>query len=280
MEKNKTETTSCVKSSICGNLHKNKETLRALRQSYRVLGDFSGKYQADFKRFLFSLNILFPKFFPAGKKILDIGSGIGIMALALKNLGADVVGVDKFIFPDEPENFYTVANFEKLKRIWDENGIKVIKADINEENLPFPDGYFDIAVCDATIEHLDWSPKELFKDVRRVLKDNGLFLVTAPNQANLLRRLRFLFGLSPYWDIAEFFESGTDFRGHRREFTLGEVVKMLEWSSFKVVETKTKNVFFNSAKIFSKKFPSQLCVILSWPLPSMREMIYVLTRKT
>lgn len=259
-------------------MEKNK-TKEALGKSYRLLGDFSGKYRADFRRFLFSLDLLFSKTSIEGRKILDIGSGVGIMALALKNSGADVVGVDKFVFPDESENFYSISNFEKLKRIWDENGIKVIKADINEEKLPFPDGYFDIVVCDATIEHLDWSPKDLFKDVRRVLKDGGLFLLTTPNQANLLRRLRFLLGLSPAWDIAEFFRSGRDFRGHRREFTLSEVVKMLGWSSFEVVEAKTKNVFFNPAKIFSRKFFSQLCGILSWPLPSSREMIYVLAKK-
>lgn len=258
-------------------INKNKE---ALKKSYRALKPYSEKYKFDFERFLFSLDLLFPKTSIGGKKILDIGSGIGIMAIALKNLGAQVTGADKFIFPDEEENFYTVANFKKLKRIWDESGFNVVQTDISVGKLPFGDNSFDIIICDATVEHLDWSPKDLFREVHRVLNSEGLFLVTTPNLANLLRRLRFLFGRSPNWDIESFFNSARNFRGHRREFTLNELVKMLEWSSFKIITQKTKNIFINPKRIFNpRKIFAQLCGIISYFFPSMREMIYVLAQK-
>lgn len=252
----------------------------SLRESYSTLTPFSQKYRGDFKRFLFSLNLLFPLGIK-GKKILDIGSGIGIMAIALKNLGAEVTGVDKFIFPDERENFYSIFDFEKMKSIWEENSFKVVKSDIAYEKLPFSDGDFDIVICDATIEHFDNSPKDLFKEVHRVLKNKGLFLVTTPNLASLLKRLRFfIFGRSPNWDLKDFFESGPNFKGHRREFTLLEMVKMLKWSSFGVLDKKTKNIFFNPKKFFlSRKIAEQFCCLLSQPFPAMREMIYILAKK-
>ncbi len=216
-----------------------------LEKSYQILQPFSEKYKIDFKRFLFSLNLLVPEQDIRGKKILDIGGGIGIMAIALKNLGAQVTITDKFIFPDESKNCYTISNFDKLKHIWDENRIEVVRADVAKDKLPFNDNYFDIVTCDATIEHLDMSPKILFEEVRRILKGNGLFLVTTPNLADLLRRLRFfLLGRSPHWDLKDFFDSGSNFRGHRREFTLDEVSKMLEWSFFRVLQKNNKNVFF------------------------------------
>ncbi len=260
-------------------MEKNK-TKESLKKSYQILCPFSERYKVDFKRFLFSLNLLVLEQNIQGKKILDVGSGIGIMAIALKNLGAQVTGVDKFIFPDEADNCYAISDFNKLKHIWDENNFKVIKTDVAEEKLPFNDDYFDFIICDATIEHLNSSPKDLFAEVYRILKRNGLFLVTTPNLANLLKRLRFLFGRSPDWDIGDFFHRGPDFRGHRREFTLNELVKMLEWSSFEIVKKKTRNIFSDPKRLFMpRKITSQLCSIMSFPFPSMREMIYVLAKK-
>ena len=252
----------------------------SLEKSYSLLRPFSEKYKIDFKRFIFSLQLLTSERPIKDKKILDIGSGIGIMAIALKNLGAQVTGVDKFIFPDETENCYTIADFDKLKHIWDENGIKVIKTDVAKEKLPFNDNYFDFIICDATIEHLNFSPRDLFAEVYRILKKDGLFLVTTPNLTNLLKRLRFLLGRSPAWDLGDFFHSGSEFRGHRREFTLNELVKMLEWSSFEIIKKKTRNIFSDPRRLFMfGKITSQLCSVISFPFPSIREMIYVLSKK-
>jgi len=260
------------------NMHKNKN---ALEKSYQVFYPFSSQYKVDFKRFLFSLNLLSRHSLIEGKKILDIGSGIGIMASALQNLGADSTGIDKFIFPDEKQNYYSIQEFDKLKSIWQKENIKIIKSDAVNEKLPFPDKIFDLVICDATIEHLPESPKELFQEVHRVLKDGGAFLVTTPNLASLLKRLRFfLLGRSQHWDLKDFFESGRGFRGHRREFTPDELTKMLKWSSFNIIERKTKNIFFDPKKILKpNKITEQICCLLSRPFSNMREMIYILAKK-
>lgn len=260
------------------NMYKNKN---ALEKSYQVLYPFSSQYKVDFKRFLFSLNLLSEHSFIKGKKILDIGSGIGIMVSALQNLGADIAGVDKFIFPDEKQNYYSIQEFDKLDTLWQKENIKIIKSDIVSDRLPFSDKMFDLVICDATIEHLPESPKKLFQEVHRVLKDSGAFLVTTPNLASLLKRLRFfLLGRSPQWDLKDFFESGSDFKGHRREFTVEEIIKILEWSSFGIIERKTKNIFFDQKKILKpNKITEQICCLLSCPFSNMREMIYILTKK-
>ncbi|MEK9183280.1 MAG: class I SAM-dependent methyltransferase [Patescibacteria group bacterium] len=253
----------------------------ALEKIYRLFGHLSFQYKIDFKRFLISLNLLSSLGAIKGKKILDVGSGIGILVGALGILEADAVGVDKFIFQDEKQNFYTISDFKKLESIWQEGKIKIIKSDIVNEPLPFPDETFDVVVSDATIEHLPDSPKDLFLEVRRVLKKDGFFLVTTPNLANLLRCLRFfLLGRSPNWDVKDFFESGSNFKGHRREFTLDEVVKILEWSFFAVLQKNTRNVFFSLGRFFQRKnFFAQLCSTLSIPFSRRREMIYVLAKK-
>lgn len=257
------------------------EAEEVLEKTYQLFGPFSTQYKIDFKRFLVSLKILSLLGDIKGKKVLDVGSGIGILVGTLGSLGAEAVGVDKFIFQDEKQNFYTIPDFEKLESIWREGKIKIIKSDIVNESLPFPDEIFDVVLSDATIEHLPDSPKNLFLEIHRVLKKEGFFLVTTPNLANLLRRLRFfLLGRSPNWDIKDYFESGSNFKGHRREFTLGEVVKMLEWSSFVILQKSTKNVFFRLGRFFQRKnFFAQIAGTLSFPFSRTREMIYVLAKK-
>jgi len=234
----------------------------ALEKSYKTLEPFSDKYKVDFKRFLFSLNLLSGQVSLEDKKILDIGSGIGIMISALKNLGAETVGVDKVVACQG-------------------DGVRVVESDIVANALPFNDKTFDIVTCDAVIEHLPESPKRLFGEICRVLKNDGLFLVTTPNLANLLRRIRFVLGKSPHWGLEDFFEKSSNFDGHWREYNINELAKMLEWASFGVLEKKTKNIFLSPKKFLKfSKIPEQLCGLLSLPFPKSREMIYILARKS
>ena len=47
-------------------------------------------------------------------------------------------------------------------------------------NLPFPQNTFDSVLCSEVIEHISHEEKALL-EVRRVLKNRGLFIVTTPN---------------------------------------------------------------------------------------------------
>src|SRR3972149_2693222 len=86
------------------------------------------------------------------------------------------------------------------KKIWEENDIKVFKADLAFDKLPFGDESLDAAICDSAIEHLPVAPKHLFSEVGRILKPDGIFLVTTPNIASFWKRMRFLLlGSSPNW---------------------------------------------------------------------------------
>lgn len=253
-----------------------KETLRGV---YRDLGSFSEPYEADFKRFCYSLKLLDERGLIRGKRMLDLGCGVGVMALAFKKLGGNVTGVDKFIFPGAVANQYRIEDFKALKKIWDAAGITVLEHDILSR-LPFDDGSFDVVTSDATVEHLLHSPKGLFVEVYRVLKSGGVFLVTTPNLANLLRRVRFLFGRSPMWDLKDYFDREANFTGHRREFTMGELKQMLQWTGFRVIRATSQNSFFNWRRLLHpKKALGHIVTLLAMPFPKMREMLFVLAQK-
>lgn len=50
----------------------------------------------------------------------------------------------------------------------------------NMTKLPFKNNSFDLITSNMVVEHLD-NPKEQFKDIYRVLSDNGLFIFHTPN---------------------------------------------------------------------------------------------------
>ncbi len=97
--------------------------------------------------------------------ILDLGTGPGIIAFYLAELGHDLVGIDL-----SPEMIKSAK----------ENAIKFnlpVEFKINDaENLPFPDESFDAIVS----RHLLWTipdPEKAVLDWKRVLKPNGKLLI-------------------------------------------------------------------------------------------------------
>jgi 2-polyprenyl-3-methyl-5-hydroxy-6-metoxy-1,4-benzoquinol methylase len=107
------------------------------------------------------------------KKILDIGCGVGSISIKLKDRGFIVTGVD-----------FSTIGIEKAK----ERGIDAILTDIDKSGLNFQDNYFDVVWAGDIIEHV-FDPIFLFKEINRVLKKDGILLLTTPNDFNLYSRL-------------------------------------------------------------------------------------------
>ncbi len=69
---------------------------------------------------------------------------------------------------------------ERAKRgLHDLKNIKYFVADL--EKLPFPDGYFDKIECSEVIEHV-LSPEKMLIEFKRVLKSDGILVVSFPNE--------------------------------------------------------------------------------------------------
>jgi ubiquinone/menaquinone biosynthesis C-methylase UbiE len=51
----------------------------------------------------------------------------------------------------------------------------------NLYTLPFKDNFFDLVHCAETIEHLE-KPEDAIKEMFRVLKTGGTFIITTPNE--------------------------------------------------------------------------------------------------
>ena len=165
-------------------------------------------------------------------RILDVGCGDGFISekiLKLDPKKAEIYGID--------------SAEEALKKAKG-RGIEIKTGDI-QKKWPFEKNFFDLIFAGEIIEHI-FDVKKFLDEIQRVLKKNGLLILTTPNLASFEDRIKFLFGINPthvtpIHDYLHF---------HIRPFTKFSLKRALKENGFEV-EKVTSNVFnFN---IFAKK---------------------------
>ncbi|MEM2779994.1 MAG: class I SAM-dependent methyltransferase [Candidatus Bathyarchaeia archaeon] len=117
-----------------------------------------------------------------GKRILDIGCGIGYVAFALANDNSkEIHGFD--LLP---------TNISIAKRFLRKSNISYYVMDAT--NIGFKDSSFDCALCLEVLEHLK-NPAACLQEIHRILKPGGHLIVSTPNavsSSSILRGLSFL----------------------------------------------------------------------------------------
>lgn len=110
-------------------------------------------------------------------KILDAGCGEGQLLLEIFNRGyKNIYGVD----------ITKIALKQAEKRVKAKLSLQ------NLEDLNFPNEYFDVVICTEVIEHVE-NYKKVIKELKRILKKNGLLIITFPNEPLcVLMRIIFL----------------------------------------------------------------------------------------
>ncbi len=104
-----------------------------------------------------------------GKRVLDVACGAGYGCATLSNAGAaEVVGVDR-----------AAAAVEYAHRRYGGMGRRFLAC--NATQMPFAAGSFDVVISFETLEHLGEQAR-FVDEVRRVLGDDGLFVLSTPNR--------------------------------------------------------------------------------------------------
>lgn len=110
----------------------------------------------------------------AGTRALDLSCGGGDTARLLRAKGYSVVATEYVQPPFLGDGILRVGG-----------------VDLNE-CLPFKAAAFDAVNMVEVIEHVEHQA-QLIREIARVLKDDGVVLISTPNVLNVLSRLRFLF---------------------------------------------------------------------------------------
>ncbi|NIM90461.1 MAG: methyltransferase domain-containing protein [Candidatus Aminicenantes bacterium] len=133
--------------------------------------------------------------------ILDIGCGNGYLDFKLKNsvpkyYNLKVIGVDKY------KPAIDFANTRKKFLHREDCHFELMDAC----NLRFEDDSFDIVVCSEVLEHLK-QPRMAIKEIYRVLKKDGLVIISTPNKREnvLIKIARFILKKLSNYKNAELF---------------------------------------------------------------------------
>lgn len=255
----------------------------ALEHAYKTLAPVADRERSEQERLRLTMMFVERTAGPyRGKRVLELGSSLGLQLVAAKELGAaEARGVDKFIFPEAGKNAFYVSpeDMTVLERGWSAGGVSIQRHDLAEP-LPFADGSFDLVICNAVLEHLHGIHKFVFTEAHRVLTPGGSFVFTTPNLASLLKRVRFCFGRSPMWDIKDYFDSGSSFTGHTREFTIAECRAMLARSGFEPVSLTSRPAYFRWDWLKNpRKAHNVLFQLASRLWPTWGDLIFAAGRK-
>ncbi len=103
--------------------------------------------------------VSFPSY--KGKKVLEIGCGIGLDSLQFARAGADLTAID-----------LTPNAIKLAKRNLELHNYKASFINANAESLDFPDNHYDVVYSHGVLHHTP-EPQKAFNEVFRVLKPGG-----------------------------------------------------------------------------------------------------------
>jgi SAM-dependent methyltransferase len=117
---------------------------------------------------------------------------------------------------------------------------------IETEAFPFANSRFHVVLFCEILEHLQHDPLAALREINRVLKPRGVLVVTTPNVARLENVARLLAGENLYDPYSGYGAYGR----HNREYTLGELRRLLEYAGFTIDVSYTADVHDNHAGWF------------------------------
>ena len=162
-------------------------------------------------------------------RVLELGAFFGTVCIALASLGYEVTAADIPEYIDMPEQ---VARYARHK-------VRTKGVRLQNFEMPFEAESFDVVIMCEVLEHLNFNPLPLLKEINRILAPGGIFYLSLPNYANIRNRVKVLRGGAPGIDVESFYEQlrpgGQEIvYGHWREYTAPEVRAMLEPLGFRI----------------------------------------------
>lgn len=157
-----------------------------------------------------------------GRTILEIGSFLGPVSVALRKAGYGVCALDI------PE-FHAS---ERLRALYQRHAIPFAGLNLRRAALPYADQSFDAVVFCEVMEHWNFNPLPVLHEVNRVLKPGGYVYIGMPNQASIVSRVKLLLGRSVHNPVDDFFKqldrgSNMIVGLHWREYTQAEALQLI-----------------------------------------------------
>lgn len=194
-----------------------------------------------------------------GSKVLDVGCADGYMGeFLIKHKNCELWGIEPF-----SESFALAQG--KGYAFISNNQIEIA---LHDEKLK--NEQFDFILIGDVLEHLVF-PGQVLHDLKKLLKPNGVLVVSLPNVGHYSIRRNLLMGK---WDMAE---SGIMDRTHLHFFTLKTAVELLEKNGWKIQSMRPRGDLERwFRKIGLEKFGKKILYLF----PELFSIQFVFTAKS
>jgi len=184
--------------------------------------------------------------------ILDIGSGVGTIDFYLASKGKKVTGVEisKSAVEIAKYNAKLFNLDKKINFIIAEFPNKILRRN------------YDLVIFSEVIEHLEDDNKALH-DIWKVLKNNGLLIITTPSKNAPLYRM----GLLSNFDKSV---------GHLRRYTENEIRILVEKNGYKVISSGRHEGILRNF-LFTNSIAGKLIRVMKWKISDIVAFIDHLT---
>jgi ubiquinone/menaquinone biosynthesis C-methylase UbiE len=155
--------------------------------------------------------------------LLDVGSGDGFWTNKFSYFANQVVGVD----PTKNLLNLSIKHYKK-------KNLKFVYG--SAEKLPFDDNSFNKVASVSTVEHFN-DPEVGLSEMARVLKRNGLLSISVDslNEENSSKKIM-------DWHSKKHFVT--------KYFTIREIIAILEKNGLRIVQERTKGIFYSRLSSF------------------------------
>ena len=194
-----------------------------------------------------------------------------VVCFALRRGGFQVTALDIPEFQSNP----------RMQERYRRTGIECVAANLKRHQLPFPNAHFDFVIMCETLEHLNFNPLPVIKELNRVTKKSGLLYLTVPNQVSANNRLKVLRGQTIQASVEEFYQQLDQKMNmivglHWREYSKTDLYELFEPMGFAIRHHR----FFQEDKSYRyKRLKFSLKDLLGEFIPSFRPVHVVLAEK-
>jgi len=128
-------------------------------------------------------------------------------------------------------------------------GRPTIKCDLNK-GIKLKNNSVDIIIAGEIIEHLR-NPEFILNECKRVLKKNGILVLSVPNCCSFKLRIKLLFGIL---DTAFCVPADEEFKWekHNTDFSYEIIKNLLNKVGFEIKDYQTEGIIVHSTKLFPR----------------------------
>jgi|GEM_PF-654389 len=201
--------------------------------------------EQDFRRFVYTYGLVRD----LTGKCLELGSNPYFTTMLLRQFTQLELTLANYFSPHFEERLTQEVTYKDFKS--GEPLLAKLEShhfNIEGEQFPFNDAEFDIVLFCEIIEHLIIDPVSVLKEIKRVLKPNGVLVLTTPNVNRLENVTKMIGGINIYDPYSGYGPYGR----HNREYNKHELDLLLNYIGFSTGTIFTADVYHNdSSKHYS-----------------------------